>query len=348
MVITDPRYELPRDLEGYGENPPNPHWPKNAKICLSFILNYEEGAERTVLNGDTQSEPYLWEKGASSGYLEGHRHMAAESEFEYGSRSGAWRILRLFSEFSYPLTVWACAQALQLNPTFCSALLRDGHEIAAHGLRWLDISHMTVEEEKKYIWENYEIIEKMTGKGPRGYFYGRGTPNTRCLWPEVVKEIGESRGDGRRLGYSSESFADEIPYWVDLPYEKDLPDSEKEGLLIVPYNMDCNDGKFHMVPGFVGSHMYLEYLKSTFDMLLREGRNGQPKMMNIPLHSRIIGKPGRAEALRNFMIYVKEKGGDDVWVARREDIAEHWKKEYPYVPGELAGGWKMGLGGEKN
>ncbi|TVY41990.1 Chitin deacetylase [Lachnellula occidentalis] len=339
MVVSDPRYDIPRDLEGYGESSLNPKWPNNAKIALSFILNYEEGAERTVLNGDAHSEPYLWEKGASSSFLEGARHMAAESEYEYGSRVGAWRILRLFKEQGYRFTTWAVAQAAVKNPTFARALVRDGHEIAAHGARWLDISAMSVEEEKEYIRENCKVLEEVTGVFPRGFFYGRGTPNTRCLWPEVVKEM----GGGKRLLYSSEAFNDDVPYWVDLPWEEGLAVEEREGLLIVPYNYDCNDGKFHMSPGFVGSHMYLDYLKSTFDMLLREGQTGSPKLMNIPMHSRIIGKPGRAEALRSFMLYVKEKGGDEVWVATREEIAEHFKKEFPYVPGHLAPGRKMGL-----
>lgn len=160
--------------------------------------------------------------------------MAAESEYEYGSRSGAWRVLRLFKEMGYQFTTWAVAQAMEKNPTFARACVRDGHEIAAHGLRWLDIQDMTVEEEKVYIRRNCEVLKEVTGKLPRGYFYGRGTPNTRALFPQVLKEMGE------KLLYSSESFNDDVPYWMDLPAEKDLPENEKEGLLIVPYNYDCN------------------------------------------------------------------------------------------------------------
>lgn len=197
-------------------------------------MNYEEGAERTVVNGDTQSEPYLWEKGASSSFLSNARHTAAESEYEYGSRSGAWRVLRLFKEMDYKFTTWAVAQAFEKNPSFAKACVRDGHEIAAHGLRWLDIAEMELEEEKKYIRKNCEVLKELTGKMPKGFFYGRGTPNTKALFPQVMKEMGE------KLLYCSESFNDDVPYWMDLPAENDLPDIEKEGLLIVPYNYDCN------------------------------------------------------------------------------------------------------------
>jgi peptidoglycan/xylan/chitin deacetylase (PgdA/CDA1 family) len=225
---------------GYGEYSLDPKWPNNAKLAISFILNYEEGGERSILSGDGQSEPYLWEKGASSSFVSGGRHAGAESEFEYGSRAGSWRILRLFKEQGYRFTTWAVSQAIAANPTFARALVRDGHEIAAHGARWLDILDFTVEEEKAYIRKNCLELERVTGKFPRGYFFGRGTPNTRALWSEVIKEIGEERGDGVKLLYSSEAFNDDVPYWLDLPFEKDLPDDKKEGLLVVPYNYDCN------------------------------------------------------------------------------------------------------------
>jgi peptidoglycan/xylan/chitin deacetylase (PgdA/CDA1 family) len=345
----------PLTVLGYGEASLDPEWPHDAKIAISFILNYEEGAERTILNGDSQSEPYLWEKGASGTFVSGARHASAESEFEYGSRVGCWRILRLFKEMGWQFTSWACGQALEKNSTFAKAMVRDGHEVAAHGWRWLEIWEMGVQEEKEYMRRNCEAIEKLTGKLPKGVFFGRGTPNTKALFPEVVREC------GGELLYSSETaFNDDVPYWIDLPAEKELKDGEKKGLLIVPYNYDCNgkstssyfifqplctetssDGKFHMSPGFVGSAMYLDYLKSTFDMLYREGCNGTPKLMNIPMHSRIVGKPGRAEALRTFMLYVKEHEG--VWVATREEIARHFKEKFPYSPGCLVRGRKIGL-----
>ena len=188
-----------------------------------------------MLNGDSQSEPYLWEKGASGTFVTGARHASAESEFEYGSRVGCWRLLRLFREMGWRFTSWACGQALEGNPSFAAAMVRDGHEVAAHGQRWLEIWEYGLEEERAYIRANCESIKKMTGRFPRGVFFGRGTPNTKALFPEVL------RGLGTELLYSSETaFNDDVPYWIDLPAEKDLPDTEKKGLLIVPYNYDCN------------------------------------------------------------------------------------------------------------
>jgi peptidoglycan/xylan/chitin deacetylase (PgdA/CDA1 family) len=235
MPITHPRYDLPRDLEGYGETSFNPQWPHSSKIAISFILNYEEGAERTLLNGDAQSEPYLWEKGASGTFVTDARHASAESEFEYGSRVGCWRLLRLFKEMGWRFTSWACGQALEKNETFASAMVREGHEVAAHGMRWLEIWEMGLEEERKYHKTNCEAIRKTTGMLPRGVFLGRGTPNTKALFPEVLRDV------GGELLYSSETaFNDDVPYWIDLPAEKDLNDEEKKGMLVVPYNYDCN------------------------------------------------------------------------------------------------------------
>ncbi|KIW78788.1 hypothetical protein Z517_08627 [Fonsecaea pedrosoi CBS 271.37] len=324
MVNLDPKYDIPRDLEGYGEESFDPQWPNGARIAVSFVLNYEEGAERTYHNGDGHSEPYLWEKGASGGFKEGAPYVNAESEYEYGSRVGAWRLLRLFKEFGYQWTTYAVAQAMQLNPTFAKACVRDGHEIATHGLRWLDIWDYDLQKEKDYIIQSLKVLKDVSGEMPVGAYYGRGTPNTKALFPEVFKEAGSE------MLWNSEAYNDDVPYWVDLPAEKDLPDEQKKGMLILPYNYDCNDGKFHMSPGFVGSDMYEKYLKATFDMLYREGG----KMMNIPMHSRIVGKPGRSEALRNFMKYVQEHEG--VWVATRRDIAKHFRAKFPYRPGHRA------------
>ncbi|OQV09510.1 hypothetical protein CLAIMM_13624 [Cladophialophora immunda] len=324
MVNLDPKYDIPRDLEGYGEDSFDPQWPNGARIAVSFVLNYEEGAERTYHNGDGHSEPYLWEKGASGGFKEGAPYVNAESEYEYGSRVGAWRLLRLFKEFGYQWTTYAVAQAMQLNPTFAKACVRDGHEMATHGLRWLDIWDYDLQREKDYIVQSLKALKDVSGEMPVGAYYGRGTPNTKALFPEAFREAGSE------MLWNSEAYNDDVPYWTDLPAEKDLPDEQKKGMLIIPYNYDCNDGKFHMSPGFVGSDMYEKYLKATFDMLYREGG----KMMNIPMHSRIVGKPGRSEALRNFMKYIQEHEG--VWVATRRDIAKHFRAKFPYRPGHRA------------
>jgi len=236
--------------------------------------------------------------------------------------------MRLFKEFDWKITLWAIAKAMERNPKFAKYCVDNGHEIGAHGLRWLEFWEASIEEDKKYVKDTCLALKEHTGEIPVGFYFGRGTPNTHNLAPICWKEMGSS------LLYSSESYNDDVPYWVDLPHEALLPEDQREGMLVIPYNYDCNDGKFHMAPGFVTSagQLYEQYLRSTFDMLYREGG----KMMNIPLHSRITGKAGRAEALRNFMLYVSEKPG--VWVTTRRDIAKHFKEKFPYKPGHRAGG----------
>ncbi|KAL5379012.1 hypothetical protein PMIN02_011065 [Paraphaeosphaeria minitans] len=327
MVHVEESLQLPRDFEGLGEYGQSIEWPDSARIAVSFVLNYEEGGERNPLDGDKTSEEYLWEKGPSGGGRE-YRHLNGEQDFEYGSRCGAWRINRLMKEFGWNMTLWAIAVAMEINPTFAKACVRDGHEIGAHGYRWLDIWNYPLEEDKAYIKKTCQALEAATGNFGLGAYFGRGTPNTANLLPIMWKEM------GHKLLYSSEVYNEDSPYWIDLPWEKQLPDEEKEGLLMVPYNYDCNDGKFHMLPGFVSSagNTYYEYLKDTFDCLYREGG----KMMTIPLHSRIAGKPGRSESLRKFMKYISEKEG--VWVATRRDIAKHYRSKFPYRPGSKAGG----------
>ncbi|EXF74252.1 chitin deacetylase 1 [Colletotrichum fioriniae PJ7] len=322
MVHVEESLQIPRDFEGFGEDGFDPKWPNGARIAVSFVLNYEEGGERSTLDGDPFSEPYLWEKGASGGYKEGARYLNAEQDFEYGSRSASWRLIRLFKEFGWSFTTYAVAYALKRNPTFAKALVRDGHEIACHGLRWLDIWNYSLEEDKEYVKQNILMLKEVSGEMPVGAYFGRGTPNTPSLFPEVWKSLG-----GEFL-WSSECYNDDVPYWLDLPWEKELPEEKREGMLLIPYNYDCNDGKFHMSPGFGSSvaETYEQYLKNTFDCLYREGG----KLMNIPLHTRIIGKPGRSEALRKFMKYIAEKEG--VWVTTRRDIAKHMRTDFPYKP----------------
>lgn len=195
-------------------------------------MNYEEGGERNVLDGDGTSEPYLWEKGPSGGGKE-HRHLNGEQDFEYGSRCGAWRINRLMKEFGWKMTIWAVAVAMERNPTFAKACIRDGHEIGAHGYRWLDIWDYSFEDDKAYIKKTCQALEAATGEFPVGAYFGRGTPNTASLLPIMWKEM------GHKMLYTSEVYNDDVPYWRDLPWEEDLPENEKEGLLMVPYNYDC-------------------------------------------------------------------------------------------------------------
>ncbi|KXT05354.1 hypothetical protein AC578_11081 [Pseudocercospora eumusae] len=333
MVHIEEQYQLPRDFEGFGPESHDCQWPDGARIAVSFVLNYEEGGERSILEGDAHSEPYLWEKGSSGGYKDGARYLNAEQDFEYGSRVGVWRLMRLFAEFDWKITIYAVARAMQLNPKFGQYCIKTGHEIANHGLRWQDFWGLDLGEDKKYVKDSQKMLQEVTGEFPVGVYFGRATVNTPGMLPQIFKEMNKEWGTPKLL-YSSECYNDDVPYWVDLPYEKDLPDEEKEGMLLVPYNYDCNDGKFHMAPGFTSSsgQLYEQYLKSTFDMLYREGG----RMMNIPLHSRITGKAGRAEALRNFMHYISQKGG--VWVTTRRDIAKHYREKFPYKPGSLSGG----------
>jgi peptidoglycan/xylan/chitin deacetylase (PgdA/CDA1 family) len=210
---------------GFGEDGHDCQWPNGARIAVSFVLNYEEGGERNVLDGDGTSEPYLWEKGPSGGGRE-HRHLNSEQDFEYGSRCGAWRIHRLMKEFGWNMTLWAIAVAMERNPTFAKACVRDGHEIGAHGYRWLDLWDYSFEK-------TCQALEAATGEFPVGAYFGRGTPNTANLLPIMWKEM------GHKMLYTSEVYNDDVPYWVDLPWEAEVPDEDKEGLLMVPYNYDC-------------------------------------------------------------------------------------------------------------
>ncbi|ORY13896.1 chitin deacetylase 1 [Clohesyomyces aquaticus] len=328
MPHTEEAIQLPRDLEGFGEAGHDCQWPNGARIAISFILNYEEGGERSWADGDNISEPYLWEKGSTAGSKPGGRYLNSEQDFEYGSRVGCWRIFRLMKEFGWNMTLWAISKAMERNPEFAKACVREGHEIGAHGARWIEFWDYDLEADKAYIKETWETLHAATGEMPVGYYFGRGTPNTHALVPSVLASM------NLKLLYSSECYNDDVPYWVDLPSESHLPTHEREGMLMIPYNYDCNDGKFHMAPGFMtaAGQTYENYLKSTFDMLYREGG----KMMNIPMHARIVGKAGRAEALRGFMKYVSEKEG--VWVATRRDIAKHYREKFPYKPGSRAGG----------
>lgn len=245
MVYVEEQFQLPRDFEGFGPASQDCQWPNGARIAVSFVLNYEEGGERGILEGDAHSEPYLWEKGSSGGHKEGARYLNAEQDFEYGSRVGVWRLMRLFKEFGWCITIYAVAKAMEKNPEFGKYCHQTGHEIANHGLRWLDIWDKSLEEDKKYLKDSCNLLQKVTGEFPVGVYLGRGTPNTHGALALWYKEMHAEQGTPKLL-YSSECYNDDVPYWVDLPYEQNLPDSEKDGLLLVPYNYDCNDGKFHV------------------------------------------------------------------------------------------------------
>ncbi len=291
--------KYPRDMVGYGAQPPNANWPNHARIAVQFVINYEEGAENNILHGDAGSETFLSEIIGAASYPD--RHMSMESLYEYGSRAGFWRLHRIFNEFAMPVTVYGVAMALQRNPDVVEAILKSDWEIASHGLRWIDYQFISEEVERAHMAEAIEIHKQVTGERPLGWYTGRDSPNTRRL----VNEYGG-------FLYDSDSYADDLPYWCE--------DFESPHL-VVPYTLDVNDMRFAAPQGFNAGDQFLNYLTDTFDELYAEGAE-TPKMMSVGLHCRIVGKPGRAAALRKFLTYITDK--PDVWVCRRIDIARHW------------------------
>jgi putative urate catabolism protein len=297
--------DYPRDLVGYGSNLPHPHWPGDARLALSFVLNYEEGGERSILDGDPASEANITELHLPP--VQGKRSLVAESEFEYGSRSGFWRIMRLFQERNILFTCWAVGIALQRNPEAARAMAEAGHEVASHSWRWIDYIDVPKEVEREHMQRCIETIESLCGERPYGWFTGRYSPNTLSL---LVEEGG--------FIYSSDALNDELPYWVEV---------DGKPLLMVPYSIDANDVKYTMPPGWSSGEDFFTYLKATFDMLYREGKVA-PKMMTVGLHCRWSGRPGRAEALARFMDYAM--GHKDVWICKRLEIARHWIEQHPF------------------
>ena len=301
--MTDTAY--PRDMVGYGRNPPDPRWPGKARVAVQFVLNYEEGGENCVLHGDAASEAFLSEiTGAQP--LKGVRHMNMESIYEYGSRAGFWRLWRLFGERGMPLTVYGVATALARNPGAVAAMQEAGWEIASHGLKWVEHQYMDREEERRQIKEAIRLHEEVTGERPLGWYTGRSSPNTWAL-------VAEAGG----FLYQADSYADDLPYWVEV---------EDKRQLIVPYTLDANDMRFAIQAGFTAGDQFLAYLKDSFDVLYEEGRRSAPKMMSIGLHCRLVGRPGRAAALARFLDHIAKH--DKVWVCRRIDIARHWHEHH--------------------
>lgn len=295
----------PRDLLGYGANPPNPKWPGGARVAVQFVVNYEEGAENNILHGDPGSEAFLSDMvGAQS--QQGARSMAMESLYEYGSRAGFWRLHRLFEEYKLPVTVFGVAYALQRNPWAVEAMLKSQWEIASHGLRWIDYQNVSEDVERQHIENAIEMHRKATGERPLGWYQGRTSPNTARL---VAEEDG--------FIYDADSYADDLPYY-DTRHGKPQ--------LIVPYTLDNNDMKFVALNGFTTGEQFASYLIDAFDALWREGETA-PKMMSIGLHCRIIARPGRIQGLRRFLEHVTSY--NQVWVARRIDIGRHWLITHP-------------------
>ena len=292
-----------RDLIGYGSKGKKISWPNNAKLALQIVLNYEEGGENSVLNGDKYSETFLSEIiGAKA--IKG-RHVSMESIYEYGSKSGFWRLDRLFKEKKIPITIFGVGLALEQNPDVCDAIKNGDYEIAAHGYRWIDYQNIKKSVEKKHMQQAIKTIKKIFGSRPLGWYTGRCSPNTRDLVFD----------DGGFL-YDSDSYSDDLPYWEQRGKKKQL---------IIPYTLDNNDMRFATNQGFnTGDHFY-NYLKDSFDALYEEGETN-PKMMSVGLHCRIVGRPGRVQSLKKFLDYVLKF--DDVWICKRIDIAKHWIKNY--------------------
>ena len=296
----------PRDLVGYGANPPHPKWPGDAKIALQIVLNYEEGSEYSIPDGDDTSEIYLREvPGSSMG--KGMRDLQVESIYEYGSRVGFWRLMRLFKEKDIQVTIFGAALALERNPAAAKAIVDAGYDICCHGWRWIGYHLLDEAEEREHIQKAVASLKKLTGDRPLGW-YCRYAPsvNTRRL---VVEEGG--------FLYDSDAYNDDLPYWVEV---------EGKSHLVIPYTLDNNDMKYCVAPGFNSGNDFYTYLKDAFDVLYAEGETS-PKMMSVGLHARLAGKPGRIAALARFIDYVQSR--DRVWICRRLDIAKHWIENHP-------------------
>jgi putative urate catabolism protein len=301
--------DYPRDLIGYSDQPPHAHWPDDARVAVQFVLNYEEGGENCILHGDPASEKFLSEIIGAEPFVDA-RHMSMESIYEYGSRAGVWRILELFRARKIPITVFAVAMAMQRHPQVIEQALKDGHEIASHGYRWINYHGMSIEEERAHMEKAIAIHSDICGARPLGWYTGRTSAHTRDL---VAEEGG--------FIYDADDYSDDLPFWskqVDAPH------------LIVPYTLDTNDMRFATAQGFHTGDQFASYLIDAFDTLYAEGATS-PKMMSVGLHCRLIGRPARFAGLVKFIDHVQKH--EKVWMARRLDIAKHWMKTHPY-PGQ--------------
>jgi len=300
----------PRDLVGYGRNPPHAGWPGGARIAVQFVLNYEEGGENSVLHGDAGSEQFLSEIIGAQAYPA--RHLSMESIYEYGSRVGVWRILREFERRALPLTVFGVSMALERHPDLAAAFVELGHEIACHGWRWIHYQDMDPATEAEHLRIGTGIIKRLTGgQWPVGWYTGRDSPNTRRL---VVEHGG--------FEYDADYYGDDLPFWTTVA----TSDGREIRHLVVPYTLDANDMRFATPQGFNTAEQFFVYLRDSFDVLYAEGAD-RPKMMSVGMHCRLLGRPGRFRALQRFLDHVAAH--DKVWVCRRVDIARHWTARFP-------------------
>ena len=310
----DTTLPYPRDLVGYGRTPPHAQWPGQACIAVQFVLNYEEGGENSVLHGDAGSEQFLSEMANPPSYPE--RHLSMEGIYEYGSRAGVWRILREFEKRQLSLTVFGVSMALQRHPELTAAFVELGHEIACHGLRWINYQSVDEATEREHMRLGLEIITQMTGQRPLGWYTGRDSPNTRRLV-----------ADDGHLVYDSDYYGDDLPLWMKVTRS----DGNVVPRLVVPYTLDTNDMRFALPQGFAQGDDFFTYLRDSFNTLYAEGDpNGlnAPKMLSIGMHCRLLGRPGRIVALQRFLDHVQQR--EHVWICRRIDIARHWQQTHPY------------------
>jgi putative urate catabolism protein len=306
----DTTLPYPRDLVGYGRNPPHAAWPGNARVAVQFVLNYEEGGENATLHGDAGSEQFLSEMFSPASYAD--RHLSMEGIYEYGSRVGVWRILREFERRGLPLTVFGVSMALERHPELTAAFVELGHEIACHGWRWIHYQNLPEDVEREHLRTGMAIIEKLTGQRALGWYTGRDSPNTRRL-------VADHGG----FEYDSDYYGDDLPFWMRV--------RKSDGVvvphLVVPYTLDCNDMRFSLPQGFSQGEDFFTYLRDSFDALYAEG-DETPRMMSVGMHCRLLGRPGRILALQRFLDHIARH--DRVWVCRRIDIARHWKQVHPY------------------
>ncbi len=300
----------PRDLSGYGANPPDPAWPDNARIAVQFVVNYEEGGENSILHGDVASEAFLSEITGAAPWP-GMRNWNMESIYEYGARAGFWRLHRLFDHAGIPVTVFGVATALARSPEQVAAMAEANWEIASHGLKWIDYKDFSPKAETEHMIEAIALHQEVTGQRPRGWYTGRCSINS----VDIIAREG-------KFAWCADTYADDLPYW----YTSD--DSNAAPLLMVPYTLDANDMRFAITAGFSDGEAFFVYLRDSFDVLYAEGLAGSPKMMSIGLHCRLAGRPGRLAALKRFIDHID--GHEGVWLARRIDIAEHWCANHPY------------------
>ncbi len=306
----DSTLPYPRDLVGYGRNPPQANWPGQARIAVQFVLNYEEGGENATLHGDPGSEQFLSEMFNPPSFAD--RHLTMEGIYEYGSRVGVWRLLREFEKRGLPLTVFGVSMALQRHPDLTAAFVELGHEIACHGWRWINYQQIDEATERLHMQTGIDIIREMTGYTPAGWYTGRDSPNTRRL---LLDQGG--------FEYDSDYYGDDLPFWMTVK----KTDGAVVPHLVVPYTLDVNDMRFSLPQGYSQAEDFFVYLRDSFDVLYAEGAES-PKMMSIGMHCRLLGRPGRILALQKFLDHIEKH--DKVWVCKRVDIARHWKTQHPF------------------